>query len=67
MTSAPMCNVGSNGDAFGVRGNSTTTALDVLLATDQQAIGGWLDSGDASRRSRANTVYSALNQAGGIT
>jgi hypothetical protein len=27
---------------------------------------GWLDSGDATRRSHANNVYSALNQAGGI-
>jgi hypothetical protein len=59
-------NVGSNGDAFGVSSNSTMTVLDLLLATNEQAMGGWLYRGDATRRSHANNVYSALNQAGGI-
>jgi uncharacterized protein (TIGR03118 family) len=59
-------NVGSNGDAFGVSSNSTMTVLDLLLATNEQAMGGWLYRGNATRRSHANNVYSALNQAGGI-
>lgn len=59
-------NVGSNGDAFGVTNNSTMTVLDLLLATNDQAVGGLLYSGNATRRSHANNVYSALNQAGGI-
>jgi hypothetical protein len=29
-------------------------------------MGGWLYRGDATRRSHANNVYSALKQAGGI-
>jgi hypothetical protein len=59
-------NVGSNGDAFGVANSSTMTVLDLLLATDAQAVNGVLYNGNATKRNEANTVYSAVNQAGGI-
>jgi uncharacterized protein (TIGR03118 family) len=49
-------NVGSNGDAFGVSNNSTATLLDLLPATNEQAMGGWHYVGVASRRSHANSV-----------
>jgi hypothetical protein len=63
---APV-NVGSNGDAFGVASNTTLTVMDLLLATDAQATGGVLYGGNSTRRSHANNVYSALNEAGGIS
>jgi hypothetical protein len=59
-------NVGSNGDAFGVANNTTMTLMDLLLATDAQAVNGLLYNGNTTRRNEANTVYSAVNQAGGI-
>jgi uncharacterized delta-60 repeat protein len=59
-------NVGSNGDAFGAANNTTLAVLNLLLATNERAVGGWLYSGDATQRSHANNIYSALNQAGGI-
>jgi hypothetical protein len=58
-------NVGSNGAAFGVANNTTLTLVDLLLATDEQAVNGVLYNGDALKRSEANAVYSAVNQAGG--
>ena len=58
--------VGSNGDAFGVANNTTLTLMDLLLATDEQAIDGLLYGGNAARRNEANAVYSAVNQAGGL-
>ena len=58
--------VGSNGDAFGVANNTTMTVMDLLLATDAQAVNGVLYNGNATTRNEANTVYSAVNQAGGI-
>jgi parallel beta-helix repeat protein len=58
-------NVGSNGDAFGVANNTTMTVMDLLLATDVQAVNGVLYNGDATLRKHANNVYSALNDAGG--
>ena len=63
---AATWNVGSNGDAFGVANNTTMTVMDLLLATDDQAINGLLYNGNAARRNEVNAVYSALNQAGGI-
>jgi hypothetical protein len=59
-------NVGSNGAAFGVANTTTLTLMDLLLATDEQAVNGVLYNGDALRRSQANAVYSAVNQAGGL-
>jgi hypothetical protein len=59
-------NVGSDGDAFGVASNSTLTVMDLLRATDAQAVNGVLYLGNLSRRKEANAVYSALNEAGNI-
>jgi hypothetical protein len=61
-----MVNVGANGDAFGVANNSTMTVLDLLLASDAQAVDGVLYNGNGTRRNEANNVYSAVNQAGNI-
>jgi hypothetical protein len=60
-------NVGSNGAAFGVANNTTMTVMDLLLATDAQAVCGVLYNGNSSLRNQANIVYSAVNQAGGIS
>jgi hypothetical protein len=59
-------NVGSDGDAFGVANNTTLSVMDLLLATDAQAVNGVLYGGDATRRAHANDVYTAVNQAGGL-
>ena len=60
-------NVGSNGDAFGVANNSTLMLMDLLLAADAQAVNGVLYGGNAAERNEANAVFSAVNQAGGIS
>ena len=57
-------NVGSNGDAFGVANNTTMTVMDLLLATDAQAVNGLLYGGNAHKKALADTVYDALLQAG---
>jgi hypothetical protein len=59
-------NVGSNGAAFGVADSTVMTVLDVLLAADAQAVNGVLYGGDTTKRNKANSVFSAINQAGGI-
>jgi hypothetical protein len=59
-------NVGGAGDAFGVANNTTMTVMDLLLATDAQAVNGVLYNGNTTKRSHANDVYSAINQAGGL-
>ena len=56
-----------NGDAFGVANSTTLTVMDLLLATDDQAVTGLLYNGNAARRNEANAVYSALNQAGSVS
>jgi hypothetical protein len=58
--------VGSNGDAVGVSNNFTMTLMDLLLAADAQAVNGVLYNGNATKRSEANNVFSAINQDGGI-
>jgi hypothetical protein len=63
---AATVNVGSNGDAFGVANNTTMTVIDLLLATDAQAVNGALYGGNATRRAHANAVYSLINDAGGV-
>src|SRR5262249_57981823 len=60
-------NVASNGDAFGVANNTNLTVMDLLLAADAQAVNGVLYNGNTTRRNEANSVFSAVNQAGGIT
>jgi hypothetical protein len=59
-------NVGGNGDAFGVANNTVMTVMDFLLAADAQAVNGVLYNGNTAKRNMANTVFSAINQAGGI-
>ena len=59
-------NVGSNGAAFGVANNTTMTVMDLLLAADAQAVNGVLYNGDTAKRNKANNVFSAINEAGGI-
>jgi hypothetical protein len=63
---AAAVNVGSDGDAFGVANNTTMTVMDLLLATDAQSVNGVLYNGNATKRSHAIDVYSAINQAGGL-
>jgi hypothetical protein len=58
-------NVGSSGDAFGVANNSVLTVMDLLLGANAQAVTGVLYSGNTTRSNEANTVLSAVNQAGG--
>jgi hypothetical protein len=60
-------NVGANGDAFGVANNSVVSVMNLLLASDAQAVNGVLYNGDSHKRDEANAVFSALNQAGGIS
>src|SRR5207249_3343001 len=43
-------NVGSNGDAFGVANNTMLTVMDLLLATDAQAVNGVLYGGNTTKR-----------------
>jgi hypothetical protein len=59
-------NVGSDGSAFGVANNTVLTVMDLLLATDAQAVNGVLYGGNTAKRNMANDVFSAVNQAGGI-
>jgi hypothetical protein len=63
---AAAVTVGSDGDAFGVANNTTMTVMDLLLATDAQAVNGVLYNGNTTKRSHANDVYSAINQAGSL-
>jgi hypothetical protein len=58
--------VGSDGDALGVANNTTMTVMDLLLATDAQAVNGVLYNGNTTKRAHANDVYTAINQAGGL-
>jgi hypothetical protein len=64
---AATVSVGSNGDAFGVANNTTMTVMDLLLATDAQAIDGVLYNGNTIKRNEANSVYSTINEAGSIS
>ncbi|MFI5458751.1 MAG: choice-of-anchor Q domain-containing protein [Isosphaerales bacterium] len=59
-------NVGANGAAFGVADNTTMTVMDILLAADAQSANGVLYNGNAVKDTKANTVFSAINQAGSI-
>jgi hypothetical protein len=63
---AATVNVGSNGDAFGVANNTTLTVMDLLLATNDQAVNGVLYSGNKTRGDEANNIYTAVNGAGQI-
>jgi hypothetical protein len=49
-----------------VANNTTLSVMDLLFATDAQAVNGVLYNGDITPRNEANTVYTALNRVGGI-
>jgi hypothetical protein len=59
-------NVGCCGAAFGVANNSMLTLMDLLVATDEQAVNGVLYNGDLLKRIEASLVYGFVNEAGGI-
>lgn len=59
-------NVGSAGAAFVVANNTVITVMDALLASDAQAVNGVLYGGDTTKRNKANSVFSLINQTGGI-
>jgi hypothetical protein len=42
------------------------TLIDLLLATDAQAVGGVVYNGNSTRRAHANAVFSLINESGGI-
>ena len=46
--------------------NTTLTVMDLLLATNNLAVNGLLYNGNTTQRRDANSVYSTLNDAGGI-
>lgn len=62
--------VQNHAELFGNKQSSMTPSprpvLDLLVATDDQAVGGLLYNGNSSRRTHANNVYSAVNQTGDI-
>lgn len=58
--------IGADGEPFGVANGTIMSVMDLLLAADAQAVGGVLYSGDKVRRARANNVFGAINQAGGL-
>jgi hypothetical protein len=68
-------NVGSDGAAFGVANNTSVSVLDLLLAVNARSHNGLLydmnangqiSSTEASYRTMANDLFSAINQAGGM-
>lgn len=76
-TGGETYNVGSSGSAFNVANNTTLTVMDILLRTDDMAWQGLLydtshngsinNSAETTLRDLANTVFSGLNQRGGIS
>jgi hypothetical protein len=67
-------NVGADGAAFGVANNTSESVLDLLLAVNARSHSGLLydmnangqiSSTEASFRTMANDLFSAINQAGG--
>lgn len=63
---AALYNVGSCGQAFGVPNNTSMTVLQLLQATDAQAVGGALYGGNWSLRVLANDVFDGINNKGDI-
>jgi uncharacterized delta-60 repeat protein len=68
-------NVGSDGGAFGIANNSVVSVLDLLLAVNARSHNGVLydlngngliDSTEASYRTIANDIFTAINEAGSI-
>ena len=46
--------------------NTTMTVMDLLLAVDAQTDNGLLYNGNTANRTKANSVFGAINQAGRI-
>jgi hypothetical protein len=66
-TGSDTVNVGTNGAAFGVPNNTTLTVLQLLQATNAQAVNGKLYNGNATLSNEANTVFDQdVNTAGDI-
>jgi hypothetical protein len=63
---AATISVGSSGAAFGVANNSTLSILQLLQAANAEAKNGLLYNGNVNLDAEALTVFSAVNQAGGI-
>jgi hypothetical protein len=70
-------NVGDSGAAFGVEDDSTMTVMDFLFAVNERTTNGVLydldgdgkldvDSLDETQRELANTLFAAINTAGGL-
>jgi hypothetical protein len=68
-------NVGAGGAAFGVSNSSNVSVLDLLLAVNARSHNGLLfdlngdghiDSSEGGFRTMANSVFTAINEAGGI-
>jgi hypothetical protein len=54
-------NVGRDGAAFGVANNTTLTVMDLLLATNDQAVAGVLYGGNKVLRGEASDLYAAVD------
>jgi hypothetical protein len=72
---ASTFNIGSNGAAFGVTNYATMTVLDILVATNARTVNGLLydldgsgtiSSAELTIRTKANDLYSAINELGDI-
>jgi hypothetical protein len=63
---AALWNVGSNGAAFSLPNNSTTSLLDLLKRVNAKAAAGKLYNGDKTLITQANVVFSQINEAGDI-
>ena len=58
--------VGTHGVAFGVANGTSLRVIDILLAVNEQAVGGLLYGGDAALRTHANAVFDDINNDGDI-
>ncbi len=65
-TGAALWNVGGNGTAFGAAPGTSPTVLDLLQRTSARVAHGKLFGGSTALINQANTVFSAINQAGDI-
>ena len=52
--------------SFGVKNNTTMAAMDLLLVADAQSVNGVLYNGDKTKREKADSVFSAVNEARAI-
>jgi hypothetical protein len=59
-------NVGKDGGAFGVPNNTTLNVYELLIAANNQAVGGFLYNGNKSKQSQVAELFGSLNDSGGI-